>query len=193
MILFALKVLLRGYPLKPRPDFEGVALATPMLEAIDLDFLRPGGVGDLDTHWWPDQKKTLEGLLKLTAEAIVSKVIENLPDRLTSSGTFGPNDPFTLCWILEAVDIAALAQRDPILTICAARADEALNRPDSFRIGTVDDNDAAGHALPLLRGLHLHQLVQRHGGRSGTNLRTIRKWFEDRVHQTSFIFGHTRQ
>ena len=118
MVLFALKALLGDYEDSiraiagsgPRLNWSSgqIGLLTPMLARPDKDLIveRPGAMvdpADRDQAW----KTTcdlIQPIVKKTSEELVTQVDRKLASSgcLTESSTFGKNDPFTLCWLMES-------------------------------------------------------------------------------------------
>jgi hypothetical protein len=147
MVLFALKTLL-GYYEDSIVAIGGsqsainwasghVALLTPMLARPDPALVATATGSDLYPEARPESWKALrEGfrsLVEKTAEELTARITERIlsqPPLLTYSGTFGDNDPFTLCWVLESMDVAKAWVGQ-----VRARTKQALERPREFKLG----------------------------------------------------------
>jgi hypothetical protein len=97
-------------------------------------------------------------------------------DARTSSGTFGEDDPMTLCWLLES----GVALTDAHLVRVEAFVKETLANPNQYRLNP-NGNSAAPHAFPMLRVAQLERKL-RVMGRSKCSLAEAQEWFSSRLH-----------
>ncbi len=193
MVLFALRALLGDFqssvvaiagaePLL-RWSSGNVGLLTPMLARPDEDLIASIAGKDVEPEskreLWARLRQWFRPLVEKTTAEIAKQINEEIArsGRLTGSGTFGRNDPFTLSWILEAVNL-----EDAWIDQLRERAFTALETPWEFKLET-QDNLASAHALPLLRGLQMYCLLRRLGRCDERPLIEIRDWFEGRLHE----------
>jgi|GEM_PF-1991290 len=110
----------------------------------------------------------------------------------TKSGTFGPNDPLTLTWLLES---GFQLSDDQLGRIVDDFKRVAFRNPSEWRLNSRS-NDAAAHAFPLLRLAHfvgnLVSIQEDYEGRKDLKfdrcelddaLGNFSAWFEARLHQ----------
>lgn len=179
MVLFALGILFgRGRDV----TWEHAGLRTPLLSGRPL-------VSSRETASVPEYERArdrLNGIYDVALQTLRERIgdINELgrsnqtSARLTTSGTFGPDDPFTLCWALEVFPNDEIPQN---WLDVATEVSQRVTNPQE-PVLRRDDQTAGPHALPLLRLVHLYERL-RDVTRQPRMLGAVRDWFENNIHQ----------
>ena len=108
----------------------------------------------------------------------------------TTSGSFGPNDPLTLTWLLEILGEGTVAKpedlkrlRDDLIPVAHEIVTSACQQPDRSPL-RLPSHDLVPHAFPLLRVLHLHGTAefQASGWHQGRGVDGIHDLLLNRTH-----------
>jgi hypothetical protein len=132
--------------------------------------------------------KVARALTNLATKA----VLKGRPKRLLTSETFGPDDPFTLTWLLETLrdetDATLASLRDLAITRADITASRVLSRKVAVKAGRprdplrdaldVDSKARVEHAFPLLRALQLAEAVSRFSSTTLSRSRDV-SWLRD--------------
>lgn len=178
MIIFALQAMSAELPAMAKC----LGLSSPLLRRPERDVL---------PTLTDDTRENLRTRLEKSKERLIEEVAENWKSGvLATSGTFGPDDPLTLAWILEVAPEAIHADdRNKRLADVVKRA---LERGGvGYQTLPRRPNTAAPHALTLLRWVQCVELLGLNdtsdAGKEVTaawpsKRGRIQGWFIDRVH-----------
>lgn len=175
MVSFALGLFTKAYEGRFDKD-KPFSLLTPMLTRdarLDLAAEVRDGLRDVSTAARAKLAEEVNTALATATSSVMSR-----------SETFGPDDPFTVGWILELYDEADLQQRPAWLNRAKTVIEERLSNIDEgARLG-APHNRGSSHALTLLRTLQsVNRLRQISVPVAATaDLQRVKRWFEEKVH-----------
>jgi hypothetical protein len=118
------------------------------------------------------EQSRFDRVLQRGIDALVLRSGASKPSgAVTTSPTFGPNDPFTLTWFLETLEAqppsSACQARtpgvDPAARVRAAAVDlvtQTFEAPDKAVLLLTGHEEAIPHAFPLLRVIHLLKALE---------------------------------
>lgn len=185
MVLFAMRALCGTFAGREGLSFSSgkPGLLTPLLAKPDRDLLA-GADGDAldrsdsDKAWNQVQAALtpcLDASERTLLKAIKARTVKS--GQMTTSGTFGDDDPFTICWILEALDEWPTVPKNVMRTLVTR-----VTKPAAFAIGK-SDNAASPHALPLARSVQLLLRARQLGRAPKCDLTAAHQWFQSRIHE----------
>lgn len=114
---------------------------------------------------------TVEGLLRVGTEALVDSLEANSShgSALTTSRTFGDDNPLTLTWLYELLSSGLIDQAkaapiiDRVRSITETRIQAVIDDPQSVRLTSSMGNDySVEHPFPSLRLVHLARAINSH-------------------------------
>lgn len=187
MVLFALRAIFGDFATRTGVGFSTgtPGLLTQLLARFDPGLVSDPNASDIGVdaraRMWQALDRDLRPKIDATEASLIAHITSHLADTgsISSSSTFGPDDPFTLCWILES---SALATTPAILTHVANRIASAFADPDGFPIGNAP-NAASSHALPLVRAVQVAMRLKQLDTSYAVDLSEITRWFSNRLNE----------
>jgi adenylate kinase family enzyme len=166
------------------PSIHGAALGEPTKEWQDL-------CTRTDAHI----VSALDAVIKASARLVKSykpptdgRPVPDPNPPLVDSATFGPDDPFTLTWLLELLREAStpehVAFREQLTEHARLLVRRVLKDPGT-PVLQIKEDEAVENSFPLLRVLHLQRTLKRTPGVTGASdeaLAKVKEHLLERVH-----------
>jgi hypothetical protein len=141
-----------------------------------------------------ERKETRQAIDTLVRRAVNRLILESqeLKGSLSTSGTYGNDDPFTLTWLLEVLAGEGAPKhwarfREALKKTAWERVRDVLGDPDgSNRVLRLDEKEIVPHSFPLLRILQLGQALSSEDNKEHLSrhedVSEVREWLHQRVH-----------
>lgn len=108
------------------------------------------------------------------------------PFRVSHSNSYGPDDPFTLLWLLELLrpfenDADLGPWYDTVASCAKEKVDNVFNRPDEIKLALATD-EAVQHLFPILRIVQLNAHLKHVKGYAPPSHAVLDEYLRNRLH-----------